>query len=198
MDWVFYPDLPFPYYPFYPKGCPLKLTDAKIRTLPNPVGKSRKIADGHGLMLLVSPTGLKSWYLRKLVGGKEQMISIGRYPEVGLSAARKMAEEISARLAQGLPAKEEPREAIAFERAAREWLKIHADKITPAYCRDIEQRLERHILPIFGTMDITAIRPKQILDALQAISESGIIVKNIKYNSEEQIFYSPLLLKHLD
>ncbi len=176
----------------------MKLTDAKIRTLPNPVGKSRKIADGHGLMLLVSPTGLKSWYLRKLVGGKEQMISIGRYPEVGLSAARKMAEEISARLAQGLPAKEEPREAIAFERAAREWLKIHADKITPAYCRDIEQRLERHILPIFGTMDITAIRPKQILDALQAISESGIIVKNIKYNSEEQIFYSPLLLKHLD
>lgn len=150
------------------------MTDAKIRTLPNPVGKSRKIADGHGLMLLVSPTGLKSWYLRKLVGGKEQMISIGRYPEVGLSAARKMAEEISARLARGLPAKEEPKEAISFERAAREWLKIHADKITPAYCRDIEQRLGRHILPIFGAMDITAIRPKQILDALQAISESGI------------------------
>lgn len=152
----------------------MKLTDAKIRTLPTPVGKSRKIADGHGLMLLVSPAGSKSWYLRKLVEGKEQMISLGRYPEVGLAAARKAAGEVSARLAQGLPPKAEPKTIVTFGQAASEWLKLQQDKTTPAYCRDIEQRLEKHILPVFGDMDITAIRPKQILDTLRAISATGI------------------------
>ena len=152
----------------------MKLTDAKIRSLPTPVGKSKKIADGHGLMLLVSPAGTKSWYLRKHVAGKEQMISIGRYPEVGLSAARKMAEEIALRLAQGLPAKEEKKEIITFGRVTLEWLKLQKDKTTPAYCRDIEQRLAKHVLPTFGDMDICAIRPKQILDLLQAISATGI------------------------
>lgn len=36
------------------------------------------------------------------------------------------------------------------------------------------RRLEKHILPVFGKMDITAIRPKQILDLLQSLAETGI------------------------
>lgn len=126
----------------------MKLTDAKIRTLPNPVGRSRKIADGHGLMLLVAPTGTKSWYLRKKIDGKEQMIFLGRYPEVGLASARKIAMDVSIRLAQGLPVREEPKNIITFGKAASEWMKIQEGKNTPAYCKDVEQRLQKHILPI--------------------------------------------------
>ena len=152
----------------------MKLTDAKIRTLPNPVGKSRKLADGHGLMLLVAPTGLKSWYLRKKINDKEQMIFIGRYPGVGLAEARKMASDITARITQGLPPKEEKKKIVTFRRAAEEWLKIHAEKTEPANWQTIEQRLQKHIFPIFGDMDITQIKPLQILEALQEISAQGI------------------------
>ena len=115
----------------------MKLTDNKIRTLPTPEGKSRKIADGHGLMLLISPKGLKSWYLRKHVDGKEQMISLGHYPEVGLSAARQMAAEISARIFQGLSPKEARKEMITFGQAAMEWLKLQQEKSTPDYGTDV-------------------------------------------------------------
>lgn len=82
------------------------LTDAKIRTLPLPKKGRKKYADGGGLSLLVSPSGGKVWYLRKRVDGKEQMINLGQYPAVGLADARRAAADVSARLANGLPAKE--------------------------------------------------------------------------------------------
>lgn len=177
----------------------MKLTDAKIRTLPNPVGKSRKIADGHGLMLLVAPSGSKSWYLRKLVNGKEQMIFLGRYPEVSLAAARCAANEISIRLAQGLPAKEEPKRVITFGHAASEWLSLQKEKTTPAYCKDIVQRLEKHILPVFGQMDITCIKPKQILDVLQNLSSMGIkdTVRRLRMYMS-QIFKYAIIAEYCD
>lgn len=152
----------------------MKLTDAKIRTLPTPEGKSRKIADGHGLMLLISPKGLKSWYLRKHVNGKEQMIFLGHYPEVGLSAARQLAADITARIAQGLSPKETRKDMVTFGQAAMEWLKLQQEKSTPGYCKDVEQRLAKHILPTFGSLDITSIKPKQILDHLQGLYATGI------------------------
>lgn len=149
------------------------LTDAKIRTLPLPKRGRKKYADGGGLSLLVSPSGGKVWYLRKRVDGKEQMINLGKYPAVGLADARRAAEEVSARLARGLPAREEPRLVVTFGKVTEEWLSIQAAKLMPGYARDIGQRLERHVLPYLAERPISGISPGELLDILNRVCAGG-------------------------
>ena len=149
------------------------LTDAKIRCLPLPKKGRKKYADGGGLSLLVSPAGSKVWYLRKRVDGKEQMISLGAYPAVSLADARRAAEEVGARLAMGLPPKEEPKPVTTFGELVKEWLVLQASRQSPAYVRDIGQRLARHVLPYLAGKPIPEISPRETLDILNRVCAEG-------------------------
>lgn len=65
-----------------------------------------KHADGHGLGFLVrkyfTPDSeeriSRSWFLRYQFGGKERMMGLGTFPEIGLATARQMAEQIRAKM----------------------------------------------------------------------------------------------------
>lgn len=87
--------------------------------------------------------------------GKEQMINLGQYPAVGLADARRAASEASTRLANGLPAKGQASPVVAFGAVAAEWQKLQLSQRSPAYVKDIGQRLERHILPFLEGRPIT-------------------------------------------
>jgi hypothetical protein len=47
-------------------------------------GKDYTLNDFDGLALFVSAKGSKHWYFRFCWDGKQQRISLGRYPEIGL------------------------------------------------------------------------------------------------------------------
>lgn len=160
----------------------MSLTDLKIKSLPIPERTPKKYADRHGLNLIVYPGGTKSWHLRKNIEGKEQMPFIGHYPEISLAEARKLAQEMRTRIAHGLPAKEMPKRIITFGQVAAEWLELQSQKVTSNYFKDIQQRLEKHILPVFSEMDVTNISPSQVADKLQSIAATGVkdTVKRIK------------------
>ncbi|MCB1909801.1 MAG: DUF4102 domain-containing protein [Rhodocyclaceae bacterium] len=70
----------------------MALSDTAIRAL-KPCEKNLKIADGQGLFLLVTPSGGKWWRLKFRFAGKEKLLSLGTYPEVGLKAARERRDE---------------------------------------------------------------------------------------------------------
>lgn len=82
--------------PTYPQRrmTPTALSDLRIRTA-RPRAKPYKLADGGGLYLLVQPNGSKLWRMKYRFMGREKLLSIGRYPEVGLARARK--EQLAAR-----------------------------------------------------------------------------------------------------
>lgn len=63
------------------------LNDPIIKnTKPN--DKTQKLSDGGGLFLYVEPNGSKRWRYRFQFEGKEQMLSLGLYPDVSLKTAR--------------------------------------------------------------------------------------------------------------
>lgn len=80
------------------------LSDLQIRNL-RPREKAYKVADFDGLFVLVMPTDSRLWRFKYRIGKKEKLLSIGRYPEVGLGQARAARDNARAILAQG----EEPR-----------------------------------------------------------------------------------------
>ncbi|QFG38175.1 DUF4102 domain-containing protein [Paracoccus pantotrophus] len=67
----------------------MPLTDAACRgAKPDPSGKPRKLPDGGGLLLFVSPSGGRLWRMRYRFEGKEKVLSFGAYPDVKLADAR--------------------------------------------------------------------------------------------------------------
>ncbi|GKW11098.1 hypothetical protein PEC301899_13800 [Pectobacterium carotovorum subsp. carotovorum] len=54
----------------------MALTDVVARTA-KPREKAYKLADAHGLYLLVSPNGSKRWYLKYRFEGKESRFAFG-------------------------------------------------------------------------------------------------------------------------
>lgn len=78
----------------------MPLSDNRLKNL-KPTKSTYRMADGDGLSIQVEPNGSKLWRFRYRIGGKEKMISMGSYPEVGLAAARKKRDEARTLLAAG-------------------------------------------------------------------------------------------------
>ena len=60
-----------------------------------------QVADGGGLSLDLRPSGKKSWLYRYRLNGKYGRVSLGRYPDLSLKAARKRRDEMAGQVATG-------------------------------------------------------------------------------------------------
>ena len=76
----------------YPRETDM-LTDRQVQTA-KARERSYKLFDAGGLLFLeVSPAGGKLWRWRYRFGGKEKLLALGKYPGVGVKAARKRAAD---------------------------------------------------------------------------------------------------------
>ena len=78
----------------------MALTDVAVRSA-KPGDRDYKLADAGGLYLLVTPSGGKLWRLKYRMHGVERKLSLGRYPDVTLSAARKARDVAREETAKG-------------------------------------------------------------------------------------------------
>ena len=92
-------------------------TKASINDLPSPSANTRAEywdAKCPGLQLRVTPTGSKTFYVKRWMGsGKVERILIGKYPAVTIEQARDKASEVNAIIAKG----ESPSEKKRADRA---------------------------------------------------------------------------------
>jgi hypothetical protein len=61
----------------------MPLTDTAIRSA-KPDVKPKRLFDGGGLYLEVSPTGSKLWRFKYRIAKREKRLALGIYPEVSL------------------------------------------------------------------------------------------------------------------
>ena len=77
-----------------------KLTDVEIRMTKS--GENlRKLADGRGLQLWITPQGGRYWRLEYRHLGKRKLLSIGTYPDITLERARDKADDARRLLKDG-------------------------------------------------------------------------------------------------
>ncbi len=127
--------------------------------------RTYKLTDSHGLFLQVSPAGTKSWRFKYRHGGKERLLSFGRYPQIGLAAARVARDDARDLLLEGKdPVLEKRRERqrkldaaeATFRRVADEWLSDHAPLWSLSNATRVRNRFERDLYPVFGSTPIGA------------------------------------------
>ncbi|ODT62886.1 MAG: integrase [Phenylobacterium sp. SCN 69-14] len=159
----------------------MALTDAAIRAA-KPAAAQFKLFDGGGLFLIVRPSGGKLWRLKYRHHGKEQQLSIGRYPEVGLKEARERRDEARKVIAGGGdPAFEKKRAAVAASISVANTFSAIAleliDKREREGLKDITTGKARWLLsllePELGQRPVAEIEPYELLEALKKVEASG-------------------------
>jgi hypothetical protein len=144
--------------------------------------KERKLADAGGLYLLVKPSGAKSWKFKFRFGGKEKKLTIGPYPLVTVTEARKARDQAKLQLLQGVDPTIEKRRTKAvramahldsFERVARAWHAVKAPKLAPRYGRQVLDRLDADVFAAIGAVPIKEITPPMVLEVVRAIEKRG-------------------------
>ncbi|HVN89193.1 MAG TPA: integrase arm-type DNA-binding domain-containing protein [Candidatus Binataceae bacterium] len=161
----------------------MALTDTAIKQA-KPAEKARKLFDGGGLYLLVSPDGGKWWRLKYRIGGREKLLSLGVYPDVGLKQARQRRDDARKKIADGIdPSAERKAEkaktsfdrAGSFEATAREWFEKFSAGWVQAHAETVIHRLEADVFPWIGSRPVSEITALELLEVLRRIEARGAI-----------------------
>lgn len=161
----------------------MPLTDVGVRNA-KPGAKPAKLFDERGLFLIVTPAGGKWWRLKYRFDGKEKLLSLGTYPDVGLRDAREKRDAARKLLADGIDpgvnrkaqkAARQDRAANSFELVAREWYEKFSANWVEAHGSRIIRRLERDIFPQIGGRPIAEITAPELLATVRRIEQRGAL-----------------------
>ncbi len=161
----------------------MPLTDTAIRNA-KPGEKPAKLFDERGLFLLVTPSGGKWWRFKYRFDGKEKLLSLGVYPDVGLKDARERRDEARKQVAAGIDPGENrkaqksaqtDRAANSFEVVAREWFAKYSSSWVDSHGTRIIRRFESNIFPWIGGRPIADITAPELLATVRRIEERGAL-----------------------
>jgi integrase len=169
------------------------LTDIAVRRATPATGttkdgnpKNRKLSDGDGMYVLITPDGSKYFRLKYYFAGKERLLALGVYPKLTLAGARAMRDKARKLLAAGIdPGAERRAEkkkansttatGDTFEAVAREWLAKQTPGWAPSHTATVVARLQHHVFPMLGERPVGAIEAPEILKVLRAVEALGRI-----------------------
>lgn len=155
----------------------MALTSTAIRNA-KPSNRLYKLYDGLGLFMFVTPKGGKWWRFKYRFDGKEQLLSLGTFPDVSLSEAREKRDSARKYLAKEPPVNpSEVRKSIkrtnklnsenSFEALARECIEITFKTKTESHKQRTLRRLEVYIFPFIGKKAISEITALEVLEAVR-------------------------------
>ena len=161
----------------------MPLSNIAIRRA-RPGSKSRKVFDGRGLYLEITPRGGKYWRVKYRFGGKEKRLSLGVYPDVTLKEARQGCEEARRLLTREIDPSEHRRALKAarkqqasnsFEAVAREWFAKHTPNWGESHSSRLISHLERDIFPWIGGKPVAGVTPSQLLEVARRVEQRGAL-----------------------
>lgn len=161
------------------------LTDLDCRNATCPPDLKRKrLTDGGGLYLEVSPNGSKRWFWKFYPEGKESRLALGSYPEVSLKGARQARDDAKIVRRSGKnPVQQRKVERITnsvakatnFETVAREFHKTKAGGWSSRYGERWIERMEKDLFPVLGSLPLPDISAPILLEALRKVEKRGSI-----------------------
>lgn len=144
--------------------------------------KAFRLADEKGLFLFVTTAGAKLWRMRYRFNGKEQTLSLGSYPDVSLTDARRARDTAKDSLKAGrdpgmvkkidrLVGKQ--RHSETFETIAREWHDLQKSQWVEVHAADVMTSLKNDVFPTLGHLPIREIDEALVLATLRMVEKRG-------------------------
>jgi integrase len=150
-----------------------KLTELMLQSLKPPAAGRLEISDMRcrGLAFRLTPNAIATWVFRyRDRQGNSARETIGRYPDVGLSAARAKADKMRERVADGESPVE--RSGDTFVVVAARYVEEYALRNKRSGGRDA-RNLALHVLPRWKDRPLSAIRRADVIELVESIVASG-------------------------
>ena len=174
-------------------------SDLAIRKLKPKSGQKHPVryavaGEPPGLYIQVTPNGAKSWLLRVTTGVRphatlpgamtqvRRELGLGRYPTVGLQAARDKAIAYLSKTSQGIDPNAERKAAVSAALAAQAKLRTFGDcekeaieAKAPGYKNELKSkagwrtRMDLHVLPVLGDRLITELTAEDVAGVLEPL-----------------------------
>jgi integrase len=137
------------------------------------------------MFLLVTPAGGKLWRLKYRIDGREKLLALGAYPEIGLGEARRRREEARELIALGKdPSREKQREKARARTQAADTFKAICDEYCEKRRRDgikgwapATATRSEYLLSLvcgsIGKLPVGEIEPADVLTAIRRIEGKG-------------------------
>lgn len=141
-----------------------------------PKEKPYVLKDDGGLMLLVWPSGKKTWRLRYWVEGRERKKTLGDYPLVSLKEARDKRDSVRKALLDGNDffKKTSSKVEHSFGEYALEWWDGHKKELHNAKnIKTMEHRVKAYIIPAFSGRDCRSITAPEVSDFAKRMGSTG-------------------------
>jgi integrase len=161
-----------------------RLSDKGIKAFVIKAERGKKLADGGGLYLFVTPAGGTTWRIKYRLDGKEKIYSIGPYPLITLAAARVELGEVKGLLLEGkdpVSNRRVNRAAHAasadntFQAVAQEWLAMKRKEWSVGHFTKSARAFERDIYPALGKLPVANITPAMVAMAIQDIHKRDVL-----------------------
>lgn len=161
-----------------------KLSDKAVKAFVAKAERGKKLADGGGLHLFITPAGGSTWRIKYRLDGKEKIYSIGPYPLVALAAARVELGEVKALLLEGKDPVSNRRVNRAahsastdntFQAVAQEWLTMKQKEWSVTHHTKSSRAFERDIYPMLGKLPVASITPAMVATAIQDINKRDVL-----------------------
>ena len=165
-------------------GIGQKLTDIGVKAFIGKAKPGKKLADGRGLHLFITPAGGATWRVKYRIQGREKVYSIGSYPLISLAAARAELGEVKALLREGKDPVIERRLNRAATAAgsdntlmavAREWLALKQREWSAGHFTKSARALERDVYPVLGKIPIASITPAIVAMVIGKIYKRDVL-----------------------
>jgi len=159
------------------------LTDKAVRAA-GAMDKAYKVSDSGELYLHISPRNHKNWRYKYRFEKKEQLLTLGAYPDVSLADAREKRDEARKILREGRDPRHQAKRTRlvagreggqTLEQAARDWHTLQLGRWKVVHVKDVITSLERDIFPDLGTMPLDEIDKPLLLWVLRKIEDRGAI-----------------------
>jgi integrase len=156
-----------------------KLTATAVEKM-KPGEARREVPDGQipGLYLIVQPSGAKSWAVRYRSGGVSRKLTLGKFPKLGLTAARRAAQSATLAVSEGRDPADEKREAR--ERVAEDSVPAVVDLFIARHVQpnnrsasEVQRILKREVITVWPRKSIHEIGRRDVLRLIDGIVDRG-------------------------
>ena len=171
-----------------------KLNDIDIRRwikAGKPVAKS----DGGGLTFTLSSKGMACWVLRYRFGGTLREMTIGRYQDISLANARKLAIEARAKIQGGVDVAREKRRvkvetaaAMSFRKLAADYMEKTFPRLAASTAKQRRYHIERILLPKLGGLAARDVSAADVIALIESVGARSKSVAELVFTAISEIF----------
>ena len=171
----------------------MPLTDHIIKNTKHDPSRRVALTDGHGLQLRISMKNDRSWSFQYRFKGRMKKLTLGNWPSISCTRARRLANDARYSIARGIDPQEEKRKATIkkpkFEEIWAMFDELYiAKSVKDKTAKDYRQIAAKNILPKLGKRNLDEVERVEVVRLIDTVATRAPILANRTLGLLKQFF----------